>query len=117
MPQSPPHHASECQGARQRALADSNPALLNALAALVEPTTRSDPQSPLRWTCKSASKLTTELNAQGYAVSPQTVDTLLRRLDYSLQSLRKIREGGQHPDSNAQFEHINAQVRSFQEAE
>ena len=101
-------------GGGRKSLVDQNPALLSALEALVEPLTRGDPQSPLRWTCKSAAKLTAELNAQGHVVSPRTVYTLLRRLGYSLQSLRKNREGGQHPDRNAQFEHINAQAASFQ---
>ena len=101
-------------GGGRRSLVDHNPALLSALEALVEPTTRGDPQSPLRWTCKSAAKLTAELNAQGHVASPRTVYTLLRRLGYSLQSLRKSREGGTHPDRNAQFEHINAQAQSFQ---
>lgn len=101
-------------GGGRKTLVDHNPALLSALQALIEPITRGDPQSPLRWTCKSAAKLTAELNAQGHAVSPRSVYTLLKRLGYSLQSLRKAREGGQHPDRNAQFEHINAQAQSFQ---
>lgn len=113
----PPTPRLRMPGGGRKSLVDQNPALLSALEALVEPTTRGDPQSPLRWTCKSAAKLTAELNAQGHVVSPRTVYTLLRRLGYSLQSLRKTREGGAHPDRNAQFEHINAQAQSFQEAE
>jgi hypothetical protein len=67
---------------------------LTDLEALVEPLTRGDPQSPLRWTCKSTAKLAAELNARGHVVSPRTINTLLARLGYSLQSDRKAREGG-----------------------
>jgi len=83
--------------------------LLPALEALVEPVTRGDPESPLRWTCKSTRTLSDELFTQGYRVSPQKIATLLRNeLGYSLQSAIKTIEGAQHPDRNAQFEFINA---------
>ncbi len=88
--------------------------LVSALEALVEPTSRGDPQSPLRWTCKSTRKLAEELRHQGHGVSYQTVAALLHELDYSLQANRKTQEGAAHPDRNAQFEHINARVRLFQ---
>lgn len=70
----------------------------------MDPTTRGDPQLPLRWTCKSQRKLAAELTAQGFAVSADVVGDLLRELNYSLQSNRKTQEGSSHPDRNAQFE-------------
>jgi hypothetical protein len=103
-------------GGGRKPLTDHDPGLLPALESLVEPLTRGDPQSPLRWTCKSTAKLATELNARGHAVGPRTINTLLARLGYSLQSNRKTREGGDHPDRNAQFEHINAKAGSFQKS-
>ena len=89
---------------------DEEPALLAALEELVEPVTRGDPMSPLRWTCKSLRRLATELVAMGYSVSYRTVGRLLKQLKYSLQGNRKTVEGTQHPDRNAQFEYINAQT-------
>jgi transposase len=100
-------------GGRKRRV-EHDPTLLTALEALVEPTTRGDPQSPLRWTCKSVRRLAEELRAQGHQVSPQVVGNLLHEADYSLQGTRKTREGSKHPDRNAQFEHIAARVRDFQ---
>ena len=95
-------------GGRPR-LEVQQPDLLPTLESLVEPLTRGDPESPLRWTCKSVRTLSDELLALGYQVSPQKVSTLLRKeLGYSLQSVVKTVEGAQHPDRNAQFEHINA---------
>ena len=91
-----------------------DPTLLHDLEALVEPTTRGAPQSPLRLTCKSVRKLAAELKTQGHQVSPQLVSELLHAADYSLQGARQTREGGHHPDRNAQFEHLNARVRDFQ---
>lgn len=88
--------------------------VLRDLEALVAPSTRGDPMSPLRWTCKSTTRLAAELQRQGHSVSTQTVWTLLRSLGYSLQSNRKVREGVSHPDRDAQFEHINARVEEFQ---
>lgn len=93
---------------------EHDPTLCDDLERLVDPTTRGDPMSPLRWTCKSTRNLAEELKAQGHAVSHQTVAVLLRFLGYSLQGNRKVREGASHPDRNAQFEYINAQVVSFQ---
>jgi transposase len=100
-------------GGRKRRV-EHDPTLLADLEALVEPTTRGDPQSPLRWTCKSVRRLAEELRAQGHQVSPQVVGDLLHEADYSLQGARKTREGGKHPDRHAQFEHIAARVRDFQ---
>jgi hypothetical protein len=84
-----------------------------ALEALVDPVTRGDPESPLRWTCKSTAKLAKELTAQSHRVTDRTVAMLLKVAGYSLQANRKTREGNQHPDRNAQFEHINRLVTSF----
>jgi transposase len=83
------------------------------LEGLVEPVTRGDPESPLRWTCKSVRTLAEELNRQGHQVSHQLVSELLHELGYSLQANRKTREGSEHLDRNAQFEHLNAQTRLF----
>lgn len=101
-------------GAGRKRRATQDPTLLEDLETLVEPTTRGDPQSPLRWTCKSVRRLAVELQAQGHQVSPQLVSELLQTAGYSLQGTRKTREGAQHPDRNAQFEHIAARVRDFQ---
>ncbi len=76
--------------------------------------TRGDPMSPLRWTCKNAAKLATELQARGHAVSERSVNRLLHDLDYSLQSNRKTIEGKGHPDRDAQFQYINRRVQAFQ---
>jgi hypothetical protein len=103
-------------GAGRKLLTDKDPTLVSDLESLIEPTTRGDPESPLRWTCKSVRKLADELRAMGHEVGPQKVSELLHDLDYSLQGTRKTREGSSHPDRNAQFEHINAQARSFQRA-
>jgi hypothetical protein len=78
-----------------------DPALLEDLERLVNPATRGDPMSPLRWTCKSTRKLAEELQRQGHGVSHQTVALLLQAVGYSLQSNRKTREGGSHPDRDA----------------
>ena len=94
---------------RKRATALA-PGLTTALEELVEPVTRGDPESPLRWTLKSTRHLAEELNTQGYAVSHTLVGGLLHDLEYSLQANRKTLEGASHPDRNAQFEHINAAV-------
>src|SRR6516165_10942416 len=100
-------------GGRKRST-DKDPELCAALERLVDPVTRGDPMSPLRWTCKSTTRLAEELTRQGHLVSPSTVGRLLRAAGYSLQSNRKTKEGGGHPDRNAQFEHINATVKAFQ---
>lgn len=102
-----------CGGGR-KLLTETDPKLLRDLEALVEPTTRGDPRSPLRWTCKSTTRLAEELNRKRHRVSQRTVHTLLMGLDYSLQSTRKSQEGKQHPDRNAQFEHISVLVKKFQ---
>lgn len=101
-------------GGRKR-LTESNPALLQDLDTLVDPTTRGDPESPLRWTCKSTTKLAKELRAKGHQVSQRTVWTLLDQLGYSMQSNRKAREGSEHPDRDEQFHYIARKVKQFQE--
>ena len=93
-------------GGRPRIQQDQ-PGIQAALQALVDPLTRGDPTSPLRWTCKSRAKLAAALTEQGWRVSSTTVGRLLHRLGYRLQSPRKRQEGATHPDRNAQFEHIN----------
>ena len=103
-------------GAGRKPLTETDPTLVPDLESLVEPTTRGDPESPLRWTCKSVRKLAEELCSMGHQVGAQKVSELLHELRYSLQGTRKTREGSSHPDRNAQFEHINAQARSFQRA-
>jgi transposase len=100
-------------GGRKRTVA-SDTTLVHDLEQLVEPSSRGDPESPLRWTCKSVRKLAEELNRQGHQVSHRLVAELLQELGYSLQANRKSREGAAHPDRNAQFEHINDQVRAYQ---
>jgi len=102
-------------GGGRKPLTYHQPLLPQALEALVEPTSRGDPQSPLRWTCKSVRQLAAELTAQGYGIGRQKVADLLHDLGYSLQANRKTKEGGTHPDRNAQFEYINTQVQFFQE--
>jgi transposase len=96
-------------GGRKRSV-DTHPEIRSALEALVEPTTRGDPESPLRWTCKSLRVLADELKNQGLKVSHRMVGELLREMGYSLQSNRKTTEGKQHPDRNEQFEFINLLV-------
>jgi Rhodopirellula transposase DDE domain len=93
-------------GGGRRPLTTSDPALLTALFALIEPTTRGDPESPLRWTCKSTTQLADALTQQRHPVSPRTVATLLKGAGYSLQSNRKTREGAGHPDRDAQFRYL-----------
>ena len=102
-------------GAGRKRLATSDPELLQRLDALVDPTSRGDPDCPLRWTCKSTRKLADELTRQGHPVSDRSVALLLHEAGYSLQANRKTREGSRHPDRNAQFEYINDQVRRCQQ--
>jgi transposase len=101
-------------GGGRKTLTEHDPKLLRALEVLVDPVTRGDPMSPLRWTCKSAANLATELQARGHWASERSVNRLLHTLGYSLQSNRKTIEGGDHPDRDAQFQHINRRVKAFQ---
>jgi DNA-binding phage protein len=93
-------------GGRKRTV-DTDPTLVQDLESLIEPSTRGDPESPLRWTSKSVRKLARELNGMGHQVSHRLVAELLHELDYSLQANRKTKEGDSHPDRDVQFEHIN----------
>jgi hypothetical protein len=88
--------------------------LLEALNALIDPCTRGDPESPLRWTCKSTYKIAAALQAQGHRLSQRSVYAILKDWGYRLQSNRKLEEGTQHPDRDAQFQRINRLVRRFQ---
>ena len=97
-------------GGGRKKTCDVDTSLLSALEKLVEPLSRGDPMSPLRWTCKSTRALADALVASGHATSQRMVWTLLHRLGYSLQANRKTEEGNQHPDRNVQFEHINTEV-------
>ncbi|OGQ21928.1 MAG: transposase [Deltaproteobacteria bacterium RBG_16_71_12] len=100
-------------GAGRPGIQKTQPGVKEALERLVDPLTRGDPRSPLRWTCKSRAKLASTLTEDGWRVSSTTVSRLLHELGYSLQSVRKSREGTSHPDRNEQFEHINATAASF----
>jgi len=102
-------------GGGRKAIADTDETLLEDLDGLLDPATRGDPMSPLRWTCKSTTKLAAELHAMGHEVSQTTVWRLLDDMGYSMQSNRKTREGTSHPDRNAQFEFINATAKRFLE--
>jgi hypothetical protein len=101
-------------GGGRKPLVDQDRKLLSDLESLVDPVTRGDPMSPLRWTCKSADKLADGLRPLGHAVSERTVNRLLHSLGYSLQANRKTIEGRQHPDRDAQFRYINRRVKAFQ---
>lgn len=98
-------------GAGRKSIIETEPGVMSALEKLIEPTTRGDPESPLRWTCKSLRVLAGELSLSGYTVSYPKVGDLLRELGYSLQANRKMLEGTDHPDRNAQFEFINDQTK------
>jgi len=98
-------------GGGRKAMAVLDPTLRDDLERLVEPTSRGDPESPLRWTCKSVRKLAAELSAQGHQTSHRMVAELLHDLGYSLQANQKTLEGSDHPDRNAQFEYLNGAVQ------
>ena len=114
-PDAPVESGLRRKGAGRKKRTDADPELLHALESLVEPTTRGDPESALRWTCKSTMRLAQELTRQRHPVSPRTVGRLLNALGYSLQGNRKTLEGASHPDRNAQFEYINASVKRLQQ--
>ncbi len=110
----PPPGYERRPGAGRKPTAAIDPGIRRALEQLVEPGSRGDPQSPLRWTCKSTRRLARELTAQGHPVGPTTVRRLLKEAGYSLQANRKTREGKSHPDRDAQFRHIHRRVRDQQ---
>jgi hypothetical protein len=113
-----PAYQRACEAARvrrpgggRRSLTENDPRLLAALEAVIEPVTRGDPESPLRWTCKSTRRLADELTRMGHPIGRETVASLLREAGYSLQADRKTREGSSHPDRDAQFRYIDRMVR------
>jgi hypothetical protein len=103
-------------GAGRKKAEDVQPGLVQALDRLIEPTTRGDPESPLRWTSKSTRNLAAELKKQGFTVSHEKVSQMLTKSGYSLQSNRKVLEGGDHPDRDMQFQKIQMEVETFQAA-
>ena len=100
------------RGGGRKPLAETDPTLVSDLERLVDADSRGDPEQPLRWTAKSVRKLADALRALGHRVSHETVARLLRGLGYSLQANAKVREGRQHPDRDAQFQHINDTVKT-----
>lgn len=102
------------KGSGNRPIEETQPGIHGALELLVDPVTRGDPESPLRWTSKSTRTLARELGAQGFTVSQHTVGEMLATLGYSLQATRKTLEGESHPDRDAQFRHINDAAETFQ---
>jgi hypothetical protein len=100
-------------GAGRPRIQTTQPGITEALEGLVDPLTRGDPTSPLRWTCKSRAKLAAALTQQGWRVSSTTVGQLLHQLSYRLQAPRKRHEGTTHPNRNAQFEFLNATADCF----
>ncbi len=109
-----PSNRQRRAGGGRKPLEDTQQDLIDAIDRLVEPTERGDPQSPLRWTCKSLRNLQAELLSQGFQVGRMKISKVLRSLGYSLQGNRKTREGTDHPDRNAQFEHIARRVGACQ---
>jgi hypothetical protein len=107
---------SRLAGGGRKKIEQKYPNIKNELEQLIEPTVRGDPQSPLRWTCKSIRLLSDELKHKNIDVSPNTVLGLLYEMNYSLQANRKTREGNNHPDRNKQFLYINNRVKSFLKA-
>lgn len=101
------------EGGGRLPLEEKDPGLLPALEALIDPVTRGDPGSPLRWTCKSLRQLSAELAEQGHVASPNKIGQLLAAQGFSLQANEKTREGAAHPDRNAQFEYISRRVKAF----
>jgi len=110
----PPAGRQRRNGAGRKKTAAVDPSVKAALECLVEPESRGDPQSPLRWTCKSTRRLAEALTAQGHPLGPTTVRKLLKEAGYSLQANRKTREGKLHPDRDAQFRFINGRVKGQQ---
>jgi len=118
-----PHPDSVVVGGRQRrpgggrkSILEKHPQLLAAVEQIVDPAIRGDPMKPLRWVSKSLAHIVDELSRQGYRVSMHTVSKILQEdLEYGMPGLRKTREGGSHPDGDAQFQHINRQCQEFQQ--
>jgi hypothetical protein len=101
-------------GGGRKKIALQNPGVLRSLKSLVEANTRGDPMTPLLWTCRSTGELAGALSREGYGISADTVGRLLAEIGYSLQAnLKTLEDGAAHPDRDRQFQHLNAQVRSF----
>jgi hypothetical protein len=111
-PATDPGRVRKAGGGRKRTR-DRDPGVVAALEELVDPDTRGDPMSPLRWTCKSTRQLATALGDRGHLVSHNVVADLLHELGYSLQAPAKRLEGSQHPDRDGQFHYLNEQVKAF----
>ena len=109
-------HRSRVPGGGRKKLTEKHPQLLPTLKKLLESTTRGDPESPLLWTARSQRNLVAAMKEKGYSLSKHTLAKLLQDLGYSLQGNKKCLEGAQHPDRNAQFQHINETVRRQLEA-
>ncbi len=109
-------HRSRRPGGGRKKLTEKHPQLLPTLKELLESTTRGDPESPLLWTARSQRNLVAAMKEKGYSLSKHTLAKLLQELGYSLQGNKKCLEGAQHPDRNAQFQHINETVRRQLEA-
>jgi hypothetical protein len=103
-------------GAGRKSLRERDPELEAALDALIDPDVRGDPESPLRWTCKSTGQLALALTRGGHPVSASTVGVMLKEQGYSLQANVKTMDGAQHPDRDAQFRYLNEQARQFRDA-
>jgi transposase len=113
-PKLPPTQRIRREGGGRKRTADRDATLKHDLEALVEPVTRGDPESPLRWTCKSVRQLASELTRMGHSLSHRMVAELLHEMEYSLQANRKTLEGSSHPDRDAQFHHSNSKIQEFQ---
>ncbi len=100
-------------GGGRKKISEQNPEIKALLEEIIEPETRGDPESPLRWTCKSVRNIADALNKEGLTVSHQTVASILHDLDYSLQGNKKTKEGKNHPDRDGQFKFINKMVKQF----
>lgn len=107
----PPTKGIRKKGAGRKTVAKHRPEITEALAGLIEPMTRGDPETPLKWTCKSTRNLAKELAKNGLAIGYRTVATVLHELGYSLQANRKTLESSSHEDRNAQFEYLNRSVQ------
>lgn len=104
------------KGGGRKTLASKHPEIMKAIEAIVDPSTRGDPMAPLKWTSKSLKKIQDELARAGYKAGTDAISKILReQLGYTLQALRKTREGASHEDRNAQFEHLNQKCREFQD--
>jgi len=108
-------HRVRARGGGRKSILATDSTVLADLERLVDPSSRGDPESPLRWTCKSVRELAKALDGQGHKIGRQKVAHLLAKLGYSLQANRKKNEGAQHPDRDAQFQYINDKVTAFQE--